>query len=551
MWKVKSRCADSDKYTKYLLIILLVSLVYAAYHIWVSGYHVMDMDYAALMLWPKLIFERGLFSTGFRGSTENPLTALGFIPQIIVHVLGFSWLAAIKIAAMFNTALFILLFFLLMRRLGLSLNAALISCIFLINTYFSHYSIFYELNIYHSNLYAIILIVLILALDVYQAKESKKKKILFMAASFVAGAVSMRAFFLILAPLFVMEFIKMALRFRGQNELPVHFLRTIKQENRGFYLAFIACVLGGIGSVGAALIGRFMGLFGGYPMDVQSFEEILKTLPQTLSQGATLLGFPRESLTISSINDLLVLTETLLRVAVFSIFLIVFIHIWRVRKDSILTNKLKWIVCFFSISISMNFLLIMVVFAAGARSRHQFITWYLVAVLAAAVMDKAVVATKIYRVFSGVIMAMLCIISFYNNSVVVTNHYRQADPPPRMEAAQYLLDSGYDVVLGRNAQDSYVMGGYTDLELQTAAFSTDFAPHLWLVDTHIFHENKGKYAIIFSDEAREKELLETFLESSQAKIQLIMSEARFDRKFGPLNIYSLDYNPTLDVRVQP
>jgi len=553
MWKAKLCCADSDKYSKYLLIILLASLAFAAYHIGVSGYHGMDMDYASDMLWPKLVMERGFFSSGFYGSTENFLTARSIVPSVIARLLGLSWLNVIKINAIFNTALTLFLFFLLLRRLKLSINSTLFACIFMINTYFSRYSIIYDYNIYYARINFIMPILLIFAVDIYQKQFSAKRTAALLVLAFIGGLISLRVLTLVLTPIFMLEFIKAARQVRGQVEFKKPFSSTLTKQMGYVLISLAAFTLGATGYLVSTLFGRYTNTFGGNSLVIFSFDKMLAAFPKILSQLVFLLGFPSRNISVNSISEAFVFLETLLRAGVFIIFTMVFIHVLFLHAkhpagggEGEKTERVGWIFAFFLLSLSLNFLLILAAFSEGSASRHQFFIWYLVAILAGVVVDKDIIKTQAYRGFAFLLMGALCIISFYNNSVVVTKHYRQADPPPRVAAAQYLLDNGYDVVLGRNAQDSYVMGGYTDLQLQTAAFSTDFAPHMWLVDTSIFRESKDKYAIIFSDEAREKELLETFLESDQAKTQLIMSEAKFDKSFGPLNIYSLDYNPTLD-----
>lgn len=542
------RFFGNDQYTRFLFAFLIISLFLAGYYIWVVVDVTINFDYAADMLWPKLVFERGLFSTEFFSSTVSFLPNRSFIPAIIAHLMGFDWLGAAKVSVIFNTVFTLFLFSMLLNKLKLSPNLILAACIFMIYANFSSASIIYHRNIYYAQDNFIILIILIFAIDVYQSDNKPRKIAFLMIASLIGGAISIRPVTLVLVPLFALEFIKAAIAIRGQTELPKPLFKGLWMQMKNIILSGAALLIGVIGYVTVTSYAKAQNTFWGNALEFQSFRSILDSFPRVINSTVVLLGFPSEDLRIRSIGEALVVAESLMRATLVIILIIGFIHIIILRENNEKTTRLKYIFYFFSISIPLNFLLLLTSFSEGSGQRHQFFTWYMVAISAVVVIDKDIVKTKIYRWFITLVLIMLCMLSFYNNYVKTVQASRAAKPPQYAVMAWYMLDNGYDVVLARNGEHAHVMGAYTNFELRTAAFTNDFEPHYWLVDKTIFEENEGKYALIFSDaESQDKYLLATLKESNKAKTHLILSQMEYDRSFGRFDIYSLDFNPTLAV----
>jgi hypothetical protein len=241
---------------------------------------------------------------------------------------------------------------------------------------------------------------------------------------------------------------------------------------------------------------------------------------------------------LDKLSEVLVFAEAALRIGVYAIFAIGFVYMLVKKPSADKDSRVKYMLAFFAISVPLTFFLIMASFWYGHSPRHQFFTWYLLAMLTAMVTDKDIVKTKLYRIVSFSVIGLLCAVSFYNHNWIAVQSYKTAKPPEKAVMAQYMLDNGYDVVLARDFWNANIMGGYTDLQLKTAQFDDNLTPRYWLVDTRIFDSEDGKYALIFSDEE-----LANFQKSASGKSQFILQQAAFDKKFGKLNIYSLNFNP--------
>jgi hypothetical protein len=293
-----------------------------------------------------------------------------------------------------------------------------------------------------------------------------------------------------------------------------------------------------MGYIVLTLYARSRNMFNGNALRLFSFDKIQEVFPKVLYDTVNLLCFPTRTVTLNSFSEGLVLTEAALRIGAYTLFAIVFIYVLSKKLNSEEISLTRYLLMFFAVSVSTTFLLIIASFARGHSPRHQFFTWYLLAVLAAIIIDKGIVRTKLYRIVGFSVICLLCAVSFYNHTHTAMQSYKTTDPPGAAIMAQYILDNGYDAVLARSFWNANVMGGYSDLQLKTATFRDDFSPYYWLVDTRIFDSEDGKYAIIFSDAE-----LADFQSKASDLNRFILQQMVFDKKFDDLNIYSLDFNP--------
>lgn len=116
--------------------------------------------------------------------------------------------------------------------------------------------------------------------------------------------------------------------------------------------------------------------------------------------------------------------------------------------------------------------------------------------------------------------------------------YANADLPQSASVAQYLLANNYTSVIARNYWNANIMSGYTDLKLRAVSVNDELHPWIWSVDSRIFNESDGKFALLFTDE----EITE-FNEKASYVAKDLFAQGRFDTKIGDLNIYTMGFNP--------
>jgi hypothetical protein len=104
-----------------------------ARYAWIIWPFIMNSDAAFIILWPKIVLERGLLSNGLIGTTDNPITSIQFVPAIFAHFIGFNWSHASWFASVFTVLLSTFLFGLLLKSLKFSFSSIFISCLFLIS----------------------------------------------------------------------------------------------------------------------------------------------------------------------------------------------------------------------------------------------------------------------------------------------------------------------------------------------------------------------------------------------------------------------------------
>lgn len=525
-----------NKFTVLLFCVLAAVWVFSACYIWISFPYHLNSDWVEGMLFPKIVSEQGLFFNDFVSTTDNPLARYLIIPPILAHALGCDWITSTKISAIFLSFVTLLLLSWLLKKLGFRPVPIFAADIFMIcNNTYSVYSPVYDTNINYGHTIIVMLLVLILILDLRKNANHvrmKYKTIGLMVLSFVSGFLSIKIIATVFIPILLAETILSASKIKGEPQLyPV-----IQLKNLWCYMGAFAISVAGY--IISEIYNRTANAYSSFPKTVATFEEMTGVFPKILNDVLIELTFPNFNIVLAKSNILL-LAEVLLRIEVYILLGIGLIFVLNLKANTSGREAiLKFIAVFLLISALFVPLLVLAMYTYGRGPWHQFFTWYLVIFLVALVVDKELIRTAAYRLVCGTSVFLLCALSLYNHVYIPMQQYANADLPQSAAVAQYLLANNYTSIVARNYWNANIMSGYTDLKLRAVSVNDELRPWIWSVDTRIFNESDGKFALLFTDE----EITE-FNEKASYIAKDLFAQSRFDTKIGDLNIYAMESNP--------
>jgi hypothetical protein len=525
-----------NKFAVLLFRVLVAIWIFSARYIWISFPYHLNSDVVEGMIFPKIVSEQGLFFNDFISTTDNPLARYLLIPPILAHALGCDWITSTKISIIFLSFVTLLLLSWLLKKLGFRFVPIFAADIFMIcNNTYTGYSPVYDTNINYGHTIIAMLLVLILMLDLRKNANHvrmKYKMMGLMVLSFVSGFLSIKIIAAVFVPMVIAEVMLSASKIKGEPQLyPV-----IQLKNLWCYMGALAVSVAGY--IISEIYNRTANAYSSFPKTVATFEEIAEVFPKILNDVVILLTFPNFNIVLAKSNILL-LAEVLLRIGVYILLGIGLIFVLNLKTNTSGREAiLKFTAVFLLISALFVPLLVLAMYTYGRGPWHQYFTWYLVIFLVALVVDKELIRTAAYRLVCGISVFLLCAVSLYNHVYIPMQQYANADLPQSASVAQYLLANNYTSVIARNYWNANIMSGYTDLKLRAVSVNDELHPWIWSVDSRIFNESDGKFALLFTDE----EITE-FNEKASYVAKDLFAQGRFDTKIGDLNIYTMGFNP--------
>jgi hypothetical protein len=383
----------------------------------------------------------------------------------------------------------------------------------------------------YSVLGALILSLIILRNALREEGPPKQRQLyfaLYCVSVFLCGFFGFKLIAIAILPILLMDAYDIIKKAEGEFNYR-HLLRMCT-------LAFQTLVITGAGFLAARYYNSLADEWGYMAIRLGSYENLLEGLQTHTKMLIEALGILVNGLSLSTLADLLTFAEFGLRAIMLIAAVWATQHLIKKTGDEI--NPIRNTVIYFTLVFAINYLFFALFLYYYAAPRQHFFIWFLIAVIIAFIVEHYGKKNVLRRSFAIVCVALLCAISLYNNNLKRYPALANMTTTPQ-HIAYYLVQEGYDGVYGTHWH-SAVVAGASNLALSSGAFRWDagFTPMKWLVDTRVFENTNGKWAILMTDE----ELASFDLHADEIDKKKFAS-GKWVHKVSDINIFEFSQNP--------